>query len=65
VTGNLFAVGRASARAGLQPRSPQEAAKDRTNQQNAAEEQTQFIHIVTDDPDVVILWALNTKGETR
>lgn len=29
------------------------------------EEQTQFIRIITDDPNVVILWALNSKGETR
>lgn len=27
--------------------------------------ETQFIHIVTDDPDIVILWALNSKGDTR
>jgi|GEM_PF-1815385 len=27
--------------------------------------ETQFIHLMTDDPNVVILWALNTKGETR
>lgn len=31
----------------------------------AREEQTQFIRIITDDPNVVILWALNSKGETR
>ena len=27
------------------------------------EERTEFVKIFTDDPDVVILWALNTKGE--
>lgn len=26
---------------------------------------TQFIQMVTDDPNVVILWALNSKGEIR
>jgi hypothetical protein len=31
----------------------------------AREEQTQFIRIITDDPNVVILWAMNSKGETR
>jgi hypothetical protein len=31
----------------------------------AREEQTQFMRIITDDPNVVILWALNSKGETR
>lgn len=29
------------------------------------QEQTQFIRIITDDPNVVILWAMNSKGETR
>lgn len=29
------------------------------------EKQTQFIRMMTDDPNVVILWALNSKGETR
>lgn len=29
------------------------------------EEQTQFIRMMTDDPNVVILWAMNSKGETR
>lgn len=29
------------------------------------EEQTQFMRIITDDPNVVILWAMNSKGETR
>ena len=29
------------------------------------EEATEFMRIVTDDPNVVILWALNSKGETR
>ncbi len=28
-------------------------------------EKTEFIRIMTDDPNVVILWALNSKGETR
>ena len=27
--------------------------------------ETQFIRMMTDDPNVVILWALNSKGETR
>jgi hypothetical protein len=31
----------------------------------AAEERTEFIKMYTDDPDVVILWAMNSKGETR
>jgi hypothetical protein len=31
----------------------------------AATERTEFIKIYTDDPDVVILWAMNSKGETR
>jgi len=31
----------------------------------AREEQTQFMRIITDDPNVVILWAMNSKGETR
>jgi len=31
----------------------------------AAEERTEFIRMYTDDPDVVILWAMNSKGETR
>jgi hypothetical protein len=30
-----------------------------------AVERTEFIKIYTDDPDVVILWAMNSKGETR
>ena len=29
------------------------------------EEQTQFMRIITDDPNVVILWAMDFKGETR
>ncbi len=29
------------------------------------EGQTQFMRIITDDPNVVILWAMNSKGETR
>ncbi len=29
------------------------------------EERTQFMRIITDDPNVVILWAMNSKGETR
>ncbi len=28
-------------------------------------EKTEFIRMMTDDPNVVILWALNSKGETR
>jgi hypothetical protein len=31
----------------------------------AREEQTQFMRIITDDPNVVILWAMNSKGDTR
>ena len=31
--------------------------------EGAAEERTEFVKIFTDDPDVVILWAMNTKGE--
>jgi hypothetical protein len=31
----------------------------------AATERTEFIKMYTDDPDVVILWAMNSKGETR
>ena len=31
----------------------------------AAVERTEFIKMYTDDPDVVILWAMNSKGETR
>jgi hypothetical protein len=29
------------------------------------EEKTEFIKMYTDDPDVVILWAMDSKGETR
>ncbi|MGO9241303.1 MAG: hypothetical protein ACLQBJ_10880 [Bryobacteraceae bacterium] len=29
------------------------------------QERTEFIKMYTDDPDVVILWAMNSKGETR
>ena len=29
------------------------------------EEQTQFMRIITDDPNVVILWAMNSKGDKR
>ncbi len=29
------------------------------------EQQTQFVKLVTDDPDVVILWAMNSEGEDR
>jgi hypothetical protein len=36
-----------------------------TPSEPAREEQTQFIRIITDDPNVVILWAMNSKGETR
>lgn len=36
-----------------------------TPSEPAREEQTQFMRIITDDPDVVILWAMNSKGETR
>lgn len=28
-------------------------------------ERTQFMRIITDDPNVVILWAMNSEGETR
>lgn len=28
-------------------------------------EETQFARILTDDPNVVILWALNTEGESQ
>jgi hypothetical protein len=31
----------------------------------AREEQTQFMRIITDDPNVVILWAMNSKGDTQ
>lgn len=31
----------------------------------AAVERTEFIKMYTDDPNVVILWAMNSKGETR
>ena len=36
-----------------------------TPSEPAREEQTQFMRIITDDPNVVILWAMNSKGETR
>ncbi|MBI4889484.1 MAG: hypothetical protein HY821_02590 [Acidobacteria bacterium] len=29
------------------------------------EKETQFVKLVTDDPDVVILWAMNSEGEDR
>jgi hypothetical protein len=44
--------------------SNRSAGQDRTAKEPEAEE-TQFIRMVTDDPNVVILWALNSKGETR
>jgi hypothetical protein len=31
----------------------------------ATVERTEFIKMYTDDPNVVILWAMNSKGETR
>jgi hypothetical protein len=38
---------------------------DDSSQQPPGDEQTQFMRIITDDPNVVILWAMNSKGETR
>lgn len=29
------------------------------------EPQTQFVKLVTDDPDVVILWAMNSEGDAQ
>jgi hypothetical protein len=26
---------------------------------------TEFVRLITDDPDVVILWALNTEGDGK
>ncbi|MGJ5820901.1 hypothetical protein [Paludibaculum fermentans] len=31
----------------------------------AAPGETQFVKLITDDPDVVILWAMNSKGAER
>lgn len=52
--------------------SPQLAALEKVRKERsipppepAREEQTQFMRIITDDPNVVILWAMNSKGETR
>jgi hypothetical protein len=42
------------------------AAKPEPPAVKATEEgQTEFIRVMTDDPDVVILWAVNGNGEAR
>lgn len=42
------------------------AAKPETVQNGRAKpEETEFVKLITDDPDVVILWAMDSKGEAR
>lgn len=50
-------------RQGAGPRRDGEALPARS--EHAAGERTEFLKIYTDDPGVVILWAMNSKGETR
>ncbi|MGD0580533.1 MAG: hypothetical protein ABSC08_16600 [Bryobacteraceae bacterium] len=47
------------------PRSAQGENKVMARSGEPQEERTEFIKMYTDDPDVVILWAMNSKGETR